>query len=266
MLGLGNSIISGSYSSWSPEDIDNLTLWLGVNTNILADQDNGNNTISHSSNAGDMQDDDQINRWDASGSTTIDAIQTTQADKPRWETDANDLGGVNFKAASKFMDLDTQINCTGACSFVIRLKPTNFNAVRAILGSTDTEFLQFQSGAQIRIKVDNNQINFTHDTETIATNKYTLIMITRNSSNQWNAYVRLFGTGQTERPWGDANQYENPSDTSQAGTFTVTNIGCKANDSDNFDGFMKDVFIYNGTALSSAERAEIYNYIQDQNY
>ena len=110
MLGLGNSIISGSYPPWSPEDIDNLTLWLGVNTNILADQDAGNNTISHSSNAGDMGDDDQINRWDANGSTTIDAIQTTQADKPRWETHTNDLYAVNFKAGLKFMDLVTQIN------------------------------------------------------------------------------------------------------------------------------------------------------------
>jgi hypothetical protein len=260
MLGLGNSIISGSYSSWSPEDVDNLTLWLGVNTNILADQDNSNNTISHSSNAGNMQDDDQINRWGASGSTTIDAIQTTQADKPRWETDASDLGGVNFKAALKFMDLDTQINCTGACSFAIRLKPTNFNAVRTIIGSTNTEFIHLgEDGAQIRLKVDNNQINFTHATEAIPTNKYTLITITRNSSNQWNAYVRIFGGGQTEKQWGTADQV-------QAGTFTVTNLGCKANDSANFDGFMKDVLIYNGTALSSAERAELYNYIGDQNY
>ena len=266
MLGLGNSIISGSYPPWSPEDIDNLTLWLGVNTNILADQDTGNNTISHSSNAGDMGDDDQINRWDANGSTTIDAIQTTQADKPRWETDANDLGGVNFKAGLKFMDLDTQINCTGACSFVIRLKPTNFNAARAILGSTNTEFLQYQSSAQIRIKVDNNQINFTHDNETIPTNKYSVLTLTRNSSNQWNAYIKVLGAGSIEKQWGDANQYENSSDTSQASIFTVTNLGCKANDSANFDGFIKDVFIYNGTALSSAERAEIFDYIEGQDY
>ena len=259
MLGLGNSITSGSYSSWSPEDVDNLTLWLSANTNILADQDNGNNTISHSSNAGDMQDDDQINRWNANGSTSINAIQTTQADKPRWETDANDLGAVNFKAGLKFMDLDTQINCTGVCSFVFRLKPTDLSAVRAIVGSTNTEFFQFQSNAQIRIKVDNNQVNFTELSETFITTKYHIITLVRNSSDQWTAYVKVLGAGSTEKTWGDANQ-------TQAGTFTVTNLGCKANDSANFNGFMKDVLVYNGTALSSAERADMYDYLINQEY
>lgn len=259
MLGLGNSITSGSYSSWSPEDVDNLTLWLSANTNILADQDTGNNTVSHSSNAGDMQDDDQINRWNANGSTSINAIQSTQADKPRWETDANDLGSVNFKAGLKFMDLDTQINCTGACSFVFRLKPTDLGAVRAIMGSTNTEFFQFQSNAQIRIKVDNNQVNFTEASETFITTKYHIITLVRNSNDQWTAYVKVLGAGSTEKTWGTANQ-------TQAGTFTVTNLGCKSDDSANFNGFIKDVLVYNGTALSSAERADMYDYLINQEY
>lgn len=259
MLGLSSGITSSSYSSWSPEEITNLTLWLGANTNILADQDGLNNSITHSSNAGDMQDDDQINRWNANGSTSINAIQNTQADKPRWETDTNDLGAVNFKAGLKFMDLDTQINCTGACSFVFRLKPTDLSAVRAIMGSTDTEFFQFQSNAQIRIKVDNNQVDFTESSETFLTSKYHGIILVRNSNDQWTVYVKVDGAGATEKIWGDANQ-------EQSGTFTVSNIGCKADDSANFNGFMKDVLVYNGTALSSAERAEMYDYLFNQQY
>ena len=260
MLGLGNSMTSGSSSSWSPEDVANLTLWLNVNKNIEADQNNANASLSpvHSSNSGTMDDLDQISKWGANGSTTINAIQTTQADKPRWDTNAEYFGGLHFQLAEKYMDLDTQINCTGACSFVFRLKATDLNAVRAVMGSTNTEFLHFHSNAQLRIKVDNNQVNFTEASETFLVSKWYVIILVRNSSDEWTAYVRVDGAGGEERVWGDADQ-------AQAGTFTVSNIGCKANDSDNFKGFMKDVLIYNGTALSSVEREEMYNYLLQTN-
>ena len=263
MLGLGNSITSNAYyysGSFSPGDISNLTLWLASNTNITANQDTDNNTVNHTTSAGNMADDDQINKWEASGFTTIDAVQTNQPDKPRWEADTADFGAVNFKAALKFMDLNSQINCTGACSFVLRLKPTDLSAVRAIIGYSNTEFLQFQSNAQLRIKVDNNQVNFTEASNTIATNEYTILTLTRNSSDEWNLYAKTDGSSyNVEEQWGTADQV-------QAGTFTVSNIGCKSDDSANFNGFIKDVLIYNGTALNATQRAELYGYIHDQQY
>jgi|5_EtaG_2_1085323.scaffolds.fasta_scaffold45492_3 hypothetical protein len=259
MLGLGNSVTSVSgYSSFSPDSIPNLTLWLASNRHITANQDEDNNTVSHSTSAGTMENEDQINRWGAFAGTTIDAIQNNQPDKPKWSTVAADVGAVNFKASLKFMDIDTQINCAGACSFVFRLKPTDLSAVRAIMGSTNTEFLQFQSASQFRIKVDNNQVNFTEASNTIATNKYTIIVLTRNSSDEWNLYAKTDGgTYATEEQWGTADQ-------TQAGTFTITNLGCKSDDSANFNGFMKDVLIYNGTALNANQRADLYDYIHSQ--
>lgn len=260
MLGLGNSITSSGYIPWSPSTVSNLTLWLAVNKNIKADQDNFNNTLNppHSSNAGTMEDIDQIASWSAFGNTTINAVQTYQPDKPRWEADAADFGGVKFVGAGDFLDLSAQINCSGAFTMVVRIKPTDLSSARAVLGHLNTEFFQINHNKLMRVKVDNNIVDFEETSNTISTTAYTTIIITRNSSAQWNAYVKGGGYS-TETQWGTANQ-------AQAGTFTISNVGCRDDDNANFIGFMKDVLVYNGTALDSDERAEMYDYIDGQQY
>ena len=259
-LGLGLGASTSGYVSWSPSTVSNLTLWLAVNKNIQADQDNSNASLSpvHSSNLGTMDDLDQINKWSGFGGTTLNAVQTTQEDKPRWEADAADFGGVKFVNAADFLNLTAQINCNGAFTMVARIKPTDLSGARAVLGHLNTEFFQLNHNKLIRVKVDNNIIDFEETSNTISTTAYTTIIITRNSSAQWNAYVKGGGYA-TETQWGTANQ-------AQAGTFTISNVGCRNDDVSNFLGFIKDVLIYNGTALSSAERAEMYDYIDNQQF
>lgn len=265
MLGLGNSITSGGYTAWSPSSVSNLTLWLAVNKNIQANQDSGGNTLNpvHQSNLSTMQDGDLINKWAGFGGTTLNAVQTTEVDKPQWESDAADYGGAKWTSGD-FFDMSAQITSADAFSIVVRLKPV-FGGARAILGHLSTEFLQFHSDKTLRIKVDNNIVDFAGGSNTFSTTAYTTIIISRNSSNQWNAYVKGGGYA-TETQWGTANQYENPSDVTQKGEFTISNIGCRSDDSANFVGVMKDVLVYNGTALSSAERAEMYDYLFNQQY
>ena len=259
MLGLGSSLTSNTYS-WGPGSVPNLTLWLAVNKHIEANQDNSNASLSpvHSSNLGTMDDLDQINKWGAHGNTTINAVQTTQADKPRWEADAADFGGAKFVNAADFLDLSAQINCSGAFTMVVRMKPTDLSGARAVLGHLNTEFFQINNNKVMRVKVDNNIVDFEEVSDTLSTTAYTTVIITRNSSAQWNAYVKGGGYA-TETQWGTANQ-------SQAGTFTMSNVGCRSDDVSNFVGFMKDVLVYNGTALSSAERALMFDYIDNQQY
>ena len=68
MLGLGNSVTSSQYvDSWTPASLSNLTLWLKVNQNITADQDSGGTSVTHSTAAGNMADQDKINAWNALG-------------------------------------------------------------------------------------------------------------------------------------------------------------------------------------------------------
>ena len=259
-LGLGLGASTSGYVSWSPSSVSNLTLWLAVNKNITADQDNSNGALSpvHSSNLGTMDDVDQINKWGGFGGTTLNATQTSQVDKPRWEADAADFGGVKFVGAADFLDLSAQINCSGAFTMVARVKPSDLSGARAMLGHLNTEFFQFHTNKVLRVKIDNNIVDFTESSNTFSTTAYTTIIITRNSSAQWNAYVKGGGYA-TETQWGTANQ-------AQAGTFTISNVGCRQDDNANFVGFMKDVLVYNGTALSSAERAEMYDYIDSQQF
>lgn len=273
MLGLGNNITSGNKypSGFSPTSIANLRLWLKVGKDIFSNEDTLNNAQNHSTNLGNMEDEDMIHRWEglAGVSQNVDAFQNESEDKPRWDATPEHVGALNFKNNTKFMDLNSQVVVpqNKVFSLVIRLQPTDVSSPRAILGHSNTEFFSMQSLSSLRIKIDNNQVNFTHGSLSLPTNKYTVIILTRNADKQLNAYGKGFGG-----PWineeqiGTANQYENPSDTTQAGEFTISNIGCKSDDSSNFNGYIKDVLVYNGTVLNATQRGDLYTYLYAQEY
>ena len=110
MLGLGNSVVLSGVTeepAFTPASISNLTLWLAVNTNITANQNAVGSTLSpeHTSNGGDMVDEDRVNFWGGSGGTSINAVQTNSSYKPRWETSTGNLGGIRSANNNKYMDL-----------------------------------------------------------------------------------------------------------------------------------------------------------------
>lgn len=257
MLGLGNSVISGSYSAWSPTEISGLSLWLKANTNITSDENDAGGSIDHSTANGDMVDSDRINAWNGVSPTTINAVQTTSADKPRWESDIADLGGLNFKANAKFMTLSSNVTLSGVFTIVLHIRPTDLTSTKTIISLDDNEFFQFNSNKLIRLKVDNNTIDFEEGSDTIPTDSYVTLILTRDGSDQWNLFVKGDSVYTTEQNWGDADQTVTGGD----GVFTVSNLGARDPESNNFNGFIKDFIIYNGTALNSAERAEVYSYL-----
>jgi len=268
MLGLGNSICANDYpGGWLPSEIANLSMWLQFNTEITADQDNGGEEAEtydpvHSTDAGTMVDEDRINKWfDQSGSGTH-AGQTTYADKPLWETDAADLGGLNFPDGGKYMDLARTITISANTDFTvaIRFRATDTNT-NAFLGSSDQEFLRLQTNAKIRLKVNNlTNNNFEPASGTIATNTYYTLILTRSngSTGTLNLYVKggtfTTATG-VEWPGGG---------TRPEGDITIENLGCQADDSNGWRGFLKDVIVYDGTAVTSAERQLLFDYIEGQ--
>lgn len=257
MLGLGNSVISGSYSAWSPTEVSGLSLWLKAGTNITSDENDAGGSIDHSTANGDMVDSDRINAWNGVSPTTINAVQTTSADKPRWESDIADLGGLNFKANSKFMTLSSNVTLSGVFTIVLYIRPNDLSGTKTIISLDDNEFFQFNSNKLIRLKVDNNTIDFAESSDTIPTDSYVTLILTRDDSDQWNLFVKGDSVYTTEQNWGDADQTVTGGD----GVFTVSNLGARDPESNNFNGFIKDFIIYNGTALNSAERAEVYSYL-----
>ena len=264
MLGLGNSISASDYSGgWTPASLSNLTLWLAFNQNMTADQDASNVSISHSIAAGDMADGDKINAWNAFGDTSINAVQTTQGDKPFWETDTADIGGIKLHSAVKFMDLSADVVLDANTDFTIatRFKCTDLDAARGLMGSTGTEFIRLQDNNTVRLKVNNVQRNFDLASGTIATDEYFILIIVRSDGSTGN--LNLFIRG-NESLNGTATGTQVGGEIADANEITISDIGAQSDDSTNFTGFFKDVIIWDGSAASSGDRKEIFDYIEGQ--
>jgi len=256
VLGLGNSITSGSYSAWSPTEISGLSLWLKANTNITADEDSGGSAVTHSTASGDMADLDRINAWNAVSPTTINAVQATSADKPRWEPGVADLGGLNFKANAKFMTLSSNVTLNGVFTIAVYIRPNDLSSVKTLFAIDGNEFFQFSSNKLVRLKVDNNTIDFEESSDVIPTDSYVTLILTRNASDEWNLFVKGDSVYTTEQNWGDADQTVTGGD----GIFAISHVGAKNPESNNFNGIIKDIVIYDGIALDAIERAKIYDY------
>ena len=264
MLGLGNGITSVRYaSSWTPANLSNLTLWLSFNQNITADQASDNSSVSHSTAAGNMADQDKINAWNAFGSTSINAVQTTTGDKPLWETDAADIGGVKFHNNIKFMDLSEEIDLDANTDFTIaiRFKCTDFGQPRGFMGSDSTEFLRLNNNTTIRAKINNANRDFVLASGTIANDEYFTIIIVRSDGSTGNLNVFIRGN---ESLNGTTTGTQIGSQLTDAGEITISDIGASFDEGTNFVGFFKDVLIWDGTAASSGDRKEIFDYIEGQ--
>ena len=225
MLGLGNSICANDYGGgWTPASLSNLTLWLAFNQNITADQDSSSSSVTHSTAAGNMADEDKINAWNAFGSTSINAVQTTTGDKPLWETDAADIGGVKFHNQIKFMDLSANVVLDANTDFTIavRFKATDLSAARGLMGSANTEFLRLNSNTTLRAKVNNTNRDFALASGTIATDEYFTILIVRSDGSTGNLNVFIRGN---ESLNGTTTGTQMGSQLTDAGEITISDIG-----------------------------------------
>ena len=265
MLGIGASIGIARVvtSEWTPASLSNLTLWLKFNQNITSDADASGSSHTRSTAAGNMADTDRINAWNAFGSTSINAVQTTQADKPLWETDAADIGGIKLATGIKFMDLSANVVLDANTDFTIavRFKCTDFSAARGLMGSANTEFLRLNSNTTLRAKVNNTNRDFALASGSMATDEYFTILIVRSDGSTGNLNVFIRGN---ESLNGTTTGTQIGSQLTDAGEITISDIGASFDEGTNFVGFFKDVLIWDGTAASSGDRKEIFDYIEGQ--
>ena len=264
MLGLGSGICADSYSgAWTPASLSNLTLWLAFNQNITADQNSTNGSIDHSTAAGDMADGDKITSWNGFGGTSINAVQTTQGDKPLWETDAADIGGIKLHNTLKFMDLSADIVLDADTDFTIalRFKCTNLDAARGLMGSAVTEFIRLNDNNTARLKVNNVNRDFDLASGTIATDEYFTLIIVRSDGSTGNLNLFIRGNESLD---GTATGTQMGGQIADAGEITISDIGVTNDEAGNFVGFFKDVIIWDGSAASSGDRKEIFDYIEGQ--
>jgi hypothetical protein len=272
MLGLGTGITYGNaIGGWSPESVARPpTLWFRRNSGIISSESGDGTSYSpvRSSEIGNLSDEDKIEQWTGQGGTALNFRQETPADMPRFETDAADLGALAFPQASKFMDLieaggsGTTANFTGQFTMLVHCRPTDLSTTRALLADSDTEFLRFGGGAgsfenTIRMKIDNNAVNFTNSGANFTTTEYVSIMVIRDENNLCKLYVysNTHSSVASGLEWG--------GETTQAGTVSISNLGCQADDSTNFQGFIATVVVW-AAALEAEDRTFAFEYARQR--
>jgi len=264
MLGLGNSV-TGAYlsSSLEPSDISGLDLWLQANKDIVG-ADGG------ASNDGDMADGEDINSWADQSGNDRHASQSTASQKPHWEADAADFGGLKWTddTADPHMDLATNVggntdNIEADEDFTImmRVKITSFSSVNGLIGSTSSNVIKWANNKKVTTLIGGSGASgFEESSDTLETDTYYIHTLTRSNRSTGNLTYRVHGGSYNDKSW-DAEETHTDAD-----AFTINNIGCAADGVLPLEGVFKDVLVWKGTALSDSQRAAMYAYVLGQEY
>lgn len=274
MLGLNSSLISSSsMSTWSPNDVfRSPELWFEKNTNMTAFANTDGTEYSPEVSTPNLTDGDRVIRWNGKGNSLKDFLQETSDDMPRYEADGADAGTLHFANAAKFMNLmeggsggstPETVDFTGQFTILIRCKPTDLGNTKGLLGQTASanEFIRFGAGSSnlddsVRMKIDGNTVDFTDSgSNTFSTSEYVTLLIIRDSSNVCKMYVysNTYKSTASGTQWGAA--------TTQSGTATFDNLGCTADDTTKFEGYISHVIAW-PLDLTAEERTLAINYVQ----
>ena len=275
MLGLGvgfYKLAGNDYpgGEFAPDQIENLSLWLKFNTDITGTDGEG---AAISSQTSPYPDGGFISQWNDQSGNNNHAVQTNAADKPLFEADES--GALFFASQggeNKFMNLtkpdgttgNIQIDANTNFTIIVRFKATNFTS-KVLLGSNSNEFFRLNNNRTFRIKIGSASTDKETFQETAGTimetdTYYTAMLVRSNGDGTMKVYVR--GGAYTTASGKDWDASE-PS-TKLTNQLDIDNIGSSADDTENFIGFMKDVIIYDGTALTAAQRELVFDYIESQ--
>jgi hypothetical protein len=228
MLGLGNSILGGAPSSWSPSDISGLAVWLknGVGVAIGKWEDSSGN-----------------DNWAGQDATDNQAAESG--------------GGLTFDGVDDYYDFNSKVTISTNHNFIVAvvLKINSYSSAlsadpqNCILSDGAAEFLELESDKKIRIKtVDPGPAattsRLTQSSADFAIDTKMVITLSRNdgSTGTLNAYKNGVSIDDS---W--SNQ-ENPRG------IEFSNLGVKNDEDRYFDGSIYELLIYDfGAATHTAE-------------
>ena len=236
---------------------NNLVRWYKVKTDIKADE-RGSGGITAVFDE-DMLDGDFITNW-KDQTRNANAVQTTGEDKPHWKLVEN---AVHFDNSADMTFTAIEIAEEANFSVIFRIKPIAFQSGGDVLiGSDSNNFLRWSSSANFRAKIGgagNN--NFNDGSNTLSTSVYSTVIFVRSNGSEGdlNIYVKP-SNSDTEVDWasGHGNQDKDG--------LTLSMIGAESDDTNSLNAYVKDILIYNGTALDADQRACIYDYLEQQPY
>ena len=245
-------------TGFMPSDITNLEMWLKFNTGITADQNAAGDTLDpiHSTLANTMETDDKINGWEDETGNSYTGVQTTEADKPEWNTSSAAYPYTLYFSGTKYMDLDTAMAISANQDFSI-VTEVMFTSVtqKAIYGSDSSNFFRVNAADGFRNKIGgagNN--NFIEASDTIAVDTYYTVIFTRENGATGDLSLYVNGGGYSDKAWGSTALTD-------ADAFTINNIASAADDTNQLQGYLKNIIIYKGRALTAANRKSLYEYL-----
>ena len=272
-LGLGNSITSATYLEddyIDPSSISGLVLWVGFKSGIFADQNSSGDAVEHSTGEDNMASNDRISQWNDKSGNNNHAVQTTSADKPRWDTSGSgkDTGSVKFASAAKFMDLTSGITLTGDFTIQIRFRADNFDNSMSFVGNSTTDLFRAADATEFRAILGGSGASIFDETSATAmssgTNTKRQIVTFTRSSGALSVHVNGGTNSGTFNDEQDDVNWAAAAGNTDSDTFTISNIGSAADDAENFRGWFYDVLIYDGIAISDAQIQLNYNYLNSQ--
>tara|TARA_R110002167_G_scaffold76001_2_gene211921 strand:- start:12 stop:770 length:759 start_codon:yes stop_codon:yes gene_type:complete len=251
MLGLGGSLsTSGGVQGLIPTDISGLELWLKFNTGVAG--------ASHTTAAANMDDDEVIHSW-ADQAENFNAVQTTDSQRPNWEDATTD---ISFNGDNDHMDLeggDISISANQDFTIAVRFKFTDFAASYALVGHSAQNVLKVNSNTSISTLIGGTGGSvFEEDSDTLAADVYYIFTLVRSGGSDGDLKIYVDGGAYSDKSWDDVAEHTDPD------AFTIGTIGSASDNSLNPLGFMRDVIIYKGTALTAGQRADLYSYINGQ--
>lgn len=248
------SLVSSNLLRYNPINDGELKFWLKFNTLVESNEDSSGSVISppHTTQYNTMVTDDRISRW--GGMKGYNAIQISSADKPTWSVyptaPASERNSLVFDG-TQYMDLSATVSIAAGQDFsvVTQVLFTDLTQ-KAIYGADSSNFFRINDATGFRCKIGgagNN--NFTEASDVITVNKwYTLILV--RESGELTLYVN--GGVYSDKAWG--------STLTDNDGYTINNIGSAADDTNNFEGVLRNVVITDRPLEKPKMRKNIYEY------
>tara|TARA_R110001599_G_C12143584_1_gene650829 strand:- start:319 stop:1086 length:768 start_codon:yes stop_codon:yes gene_type:complete len=253
LLRLGQTLCEGSSFPPQPPSA-NALLFLKENTHMFSGFDSSCGVVSPPTSSDDSTIGhlDHITKWEDYNGGSVYAEQTTCVDSPQYSS-----GAAQFDTSfSMYFDLSSDVVLTG--EFTIYIKASlDGTSNKAFVGGSTSNFWRISNNKEFRVRIGGVTNNlFTEATDTINTAKRAYVFcLQRDSSGYLSMFVDGGSGAQTyyDKAWGSTTNQDTD-------TMTISNIGATADDTQTFEGIMRDVLIYD-TEHNATQRNIIYNYL-----
>lgn len=221
-----------------PSSIDSLQLWYKYRTGL--------ETIDGKTDVTTFADLDTLLNWEDQVNSNH-AINSQNWNRPKWNLLNQSCAFLN----SKHWDFTSPFTVTGDFTFSYRLKFTGL-VLEGLLGSDNANYFELTDPNTFTADIGGWATdNVFVDTSTIVQGAWYTVHFVRESGV---IYVYVDGGANNDKMWGGVGLTDNDP-------FTVAGIGSWGDGSQELSGIIKD-FSYFNTALTTAERANMNNYLQ----